>query len=282
MNLPKPTGKTNPLFSNWRLPLAALCLALVMTALAMALTGCGDDRETVTQPIWRPDLPPPLKSYSTSPESTSELLKDTSEAVKAKSPSHEAVHFTLASSTTVGGKSESVRAEGDFAFPDGVRMTQRDYLAADAAPVEVIAIGGDIYSRSSATAGAWRKGNTEPPPPEPQSIANYLDFARSSRNFGEETLGDGRKTWHVQVDVDSKMLVDEAMKRTTDQAALQALEFNRSAAVTVDFWIGSVDRVPYQMLVKVSNPVSGSTREQEFVFSDWRQYLELTRPCESC
>lgn len=282
MNLPKPTGKTNPLFSNCRLPLAVLCLALVMTALAMALTGCGDERETVTNPIWQPDPLQPLKTYSTSPESTSELLKDTSDAVKVKSPSHEAVHFTLVSTTTGGGKSESIRAEGDFAYPDGVRMTQRDYLTADAAPVEVIAIGGDVYSRSSATAGAWQKGNIEPPPPDPQSIANYLDFARSSRNFGEETLGDGRKTWHVQVDVDSKMLVDEAMKRTTDQAALQALESDRSAAVTVDFWIGADDRVPYQMLVKVSNPVSGSTREQEFVFSDWRQYLELTRPCESC
>src|SRR5665648_722124 len=263
MNLPKPTGKTNPLFSNCRLPLAVLCLALVMTALAMALTGCGDERETVTNPIWQPDPLQPLKTYSTSPESTSELLKDTSDAVKVKSPSHEAVHFTLVSTTTGGGKSESIRAEGDFAYPDGVRMTQRDYLTADAAPVEVIAIGGDVYSRSSATAGAWQKGNTEPPPPDPQSIANYLDFARSSRNFGEETLGDGRKTWHVQVDVDSKMLVDEAMKRTTDQAALQALESDRSAAVTVDFWIGADDRVPYQMLVKVSNPVSGSTREQE-------------------
>ena len=101
MNLPKPTGKTNPLFSNCRLPLAVLCLALVMTALAMALTGCGDERETVTNPIWQPDPLQPLKTYSTSPESTSELLKDTSDAVKVKSPSHEAVHFTLVSTTTL-------------------------------------------------------------------------------------------------------------------------------------------------------------------------------------
>ena len=117
-----------------------------------------------------------------------------------QSPSHEAVHFTLASSTAVGGKSESVRAEGDCHSRRGENDTAH-YLAADAVPVEVIAIGGDVYNRSSATAGAWRKGNTEPPPPKPRTspTTSILPAARaiSARRLSvmDEKPGMFRLTW---------------------------------------------------------------------------------------
>lgn len=259
------------------LPLLAVVLALIMALSA----GC-NERETRTFPIWQPDLQPPAKTYTATPESTSELLKDSSDAVKAKYPSNEGVHFTLESLTSGQGLPSSWRAEGDMNFPDRVKMTTRNFLSSEPVSEDVIDLDGQVYIRSDATGGVWRGGASQLPVPDPRSIADYLDFTRSSRNFGQETLPSGQKTWHVQVDVDTGMLAAAAVNRTTGQEDAQRLDSMKSGSVSVDFWIGNDDRLPYQMVVKTSRPDTPQTVQQTFIFSNWKEHAPIARPCVDC
>ncbi|MHB8858234.1 MAG: LolA-like protein [Thermoleophilia bacterium] len=254
-------------------------LAALLAAAAILTAGC-NERETRTYPIWQPDAVPPAKIYSTSPESTSELLKDSSDAIRAMYPSTEGVHFTLDAQTTGAATPLSWRAEGDMNFPDRVKMTTKSFLAAGQVAEEVIDTGGQAYVRSGPD-DAWHGGTPQLPAPDPQFIANYLDFSRSSRNFGQESLA-GQNTWHVQVDVDMAMLASEALNRTTDQSEAQRLESMKSDTVTVDFWIGNDDRLPYQMVVKTLDPSTGQTAQQTFVFSSWKEHAAIARPCVDC
>lgn len=255
-------------------------LAVCLTAAAILAAGC-NERETRTYPIWRPDAAPPAKVYSTSPESTSELLKDSSDAIRTTYPSTEGVHFTLESLTTGAATPLSWSAEGDMNFPDRVKMTAKSFLTAGQLTEEVVDTGGQTYVRSGPD-DAWHSGTPRLPAPDPQFIANYLDFTRSSRNFGQESLAGGQKTWHVQVDVDMAMLASEALNRTTDQAEAERLESMKSATVTVDFWIGNDDRLPYQMVVKTLDPASGQTEQQTFSFSSWKEHAAIAKPCVDC
>lgn len=259
------------------MPLAAVCLAL----LAAPGLGC-NDRETKTYPIWQPDQAPPTRTYSTSPESTSELLRDTSQAVKVKTAANLGVHFTVQSTGAIAGQAAGTRGEGEILFPEKVRMVTREYLSPEPANTDVIVTGGQTYIRSEATGGVWKTGTSPSLPPDPQLITGYLDFARGSRNFGQETLSDGRKTYHVQVDVDMPLLATALMKTTTDPAQLKKFEDMKTAVVTVDFWIDADSRLIHQMLVKSSNQPHGQNLEQNYNFSNWGEAFEIVRPCEAC
>ncbi|MBI5870145.1 MAG: hypothetical protein HZB44_04195 [Actinobacteria bacterium] len=259
-------------------------MLLIIFSLMLSVTaaaGC-NDRETRTYPIWQPDQAPPTRTYSTSPESTSELLRDASQAVKVKTAANLGVHFTGQTTGSIDGQAASSRAEGDILFPDKVQMVTRDYLNAAPASTDVIVTDGQTFIRSEATGGAWKTGASPSLPPEAQMITSYLDFARSSRNFGQETLSDGKKTYHVQVDVDMPLLATGLMKTTNDPAQLKEFEALKSAVVTVDFWINADSRLIDQMLIKSSSQQRGENLEQKFVFSDWGKALEIVRPCDNC
>ena len=269
------TGFHSP--GKLRLPLMLLFLA-AFPAIAPA---CGENApQTGTS---NPSPASGAKIYSTSPASTSELLKDASDAVKSIYGDNQGVHFTMESSAIAPGQSANSRYEGDMVFPDSVRMSSSDILTRDPVSVDLISVGGKVYTRSAATDNAWKGGGAVPaPPPDPQTITGFLAYARGSRNFGQEILGSGVKTWHVQVDVDTGMMSTEAMKGVSDPASLQELESMRSAVVTADYWIGADDLLPYQMLVKTDNAVSGSSSEKFFVFSDWKEVVNIEAPCEDC
>lgn len=257
--------------------LFAACLMLPL----IAGLGC-NDRQTQTYPIWQPDQAPPARTYSTSPESTSELLRDASQAVKAKTAANLGVHFTEQSTGALDGQAAGSRAEGDILFPDRVQMVTRNYLTAAPVSTDVIVTGGQTFIRSEATGGAWKTGDSPSLPPDPQLITGYLDFARSSRNFGQETLSDGKRTYHVQVDVDMPQLATGLMKATNDPEQLREIEAMKTVVVTVDFWINADSRLIDQMLVKSSNQQQGQNLEQKFIFSDWGKAFEIVRPCEDC
>ncbi|MHB8792666.1 MAG: LolA-like protein [Thermoleophilia bacterium] len=258
-------------------------LLMVFSLWLLAMTGAGcNDRETKTYPIWQPDQAPPARTYSTSPESTSELLRDASQAVKVKTASNLGIHFTEQSTGAIDGKTAGSRAEGDILFPDKVQMVTRDYISPAPVSTDVIVIGGQTYIRSEATGGVWKTGVSPSLPPDPLLIIGYLDFARSSRNFGQETLSGGKKTYHVQVDVDMQLLATGLLKSTNDPEQLKKFEPMKTAVVSVDFWIDSDSRLIDQMLVKSSNPLLGQNLEQKFIFSDWGKAFEIVKPCDNC
>lgn len=259
------------------LSIFASCLALS----SAAVLGC-NDRETKTYPIWQPDQAPPARTYSTSPESTSELLRDTSLTIKVKTATNSGTHFTLQSTGAVGDQNASSRSEGDLIFPDKLQMTTREYLSPEPVSTDVIVIGTQTYIRSEATTGVWKTGESPSLPPESGLITGYLDFARGSRNFGQETLSGDRKTFHVQVDVDMPLLIARLIKATTDPVQLKKYESMKTAVVTVDFWIDTDSRLIHQMLVKSTNPLQGQALEQNFTFSSWGESIEIVRPCEDC
>lgn len=271
--------KTGALFLSRRtvLSLFAACLAL-STATAI---GCGGG-ETETYPIWQPDQAPPARTYSTSPESTSELLRDASQAVRARTSENQGVGFTALSTGVIDNPSASSRGEGYMVLPDKVQMTTRDYLSREPVSTDVTVIGTQTYIRSEATGGVWKTGDSPSQPPEPGLITGYLDFARSSRNFGQETLSDGRKTFHVQVDVDMPLLAADLIKNTADPALLKKYEAMKTAMVTVDFWIDTDSRLINRMLVKSTNQPQRQTIVQDLIFSSWGESLEILRPCEAC
>ncbi|MDO8736567.1 MAG: hypothetical protein Q7K29_05725 [Thermoleophilia bacterium] len=257
-----------------------LITACLMLVLAAGL-GCGDP-ETKTSTATRTDEAPPARTYSTSPESTSELLRDASQAVKARTASNLGVHFSLQSTGAVGGQADGSRSEGDMVFPDKVQMVTRNYLTPEPVNTDVTVIDGKTYIRSEATAGVWKTGVSPSLPPDPQLITGYLDFARSSRNFGQESLVGGRKTYHVQVDVDMPLLATSLTRNTTDAVQLAEYEDMKTAVVTVDYWIDADDRLIYQMLVKSVNQPQGQNLDQNFSFSNWGEAIDIVRPCEAC
>lgn len=256
--------------------LVAGCLILSLMA------GLGCSQETRTYSATVPDQAPPARTYATSPESTSELLRDASQAVGARTAENPGVHFSVQSTGSVGGQADDTRSEGDISFPDKVQMVTRSYLSPEPVNTEVVVTDGMTFVRSAATDGVWKTGAPPSLPPDPQLITGYLDFARSSRNFGQETLAGGRKTYHVQVDVDMPLLAAGRIKNTSDPEQLKKFEAMKTSVVTVDFWIDTDDRLIYQMLVKSSNLQQGQVLEQDLRFSDWGESVEIVKPCEAC
>ena len=258
-------------------PFLAACLALP----ALAALGC-NERQATTYPIWQPEVQPPPRTYNTTPESTSQLLQDSSEAVKGKYPSTEGVHFTLETLITSNGQQSAWHAEGDIEFPDRVKMAARNFLMTETVSQDAIHLEGQEFVKDGGADAAWHAGSPQLPTPDPQSIVDFLDFTRSSRNFGQETLAGGQKTWHVQVNVDTAMLAEAALNRTTDQSEAQRLDSLKADTVTVDFWIGGDDRLPQQMVVKLADPAASRTEQQTYVFSNWNEHPPIARPCSDC
>ena len=260
---------------------AKFIVVSLTAALLIYASGCGDDRTvTVSQPEGLENAMPRI--YDTSPESTGQLLRDTSATVKRNTSANLGVHFVMDSRTTIGGKTIVSRGEGDMVFPDRVKMTTQNYTDAQSIPVEVIVISGKTYTRSAATNGMWKSSGAGVSAPDLQSITSLLDYARSSRNFGEESLSGNRKTYHIQLDVDAALAADEAKKQNSDPALIQALEATRNSSVTVDLWIGTKDLLIYQERVVISNQATDLKSEQNFIFSGWGMPVEIVKPCESC
>jgi len=258
-----------------------LFVAGFIAILLLTVVGCGET-EPVTPATVSVDQAPPTRTYSTSPESTSELLRDASQAVGAATADNKGVQFNLQSTGSVEGDAEGSRSVGDMIFPDRVQMVTREYLTPQPVSTDVIVIGGQTYIRSESTGGNWIAGVSPSTPPDPQLITGYLDFARSSRNFGQETLVGGRKTYHVQVDVDMPLLVASLIKNNPDPAMQARYKGMEADVVTVDYWIDANNRLPYQMLVKSLNQNQRENLEQNFNFSNWGETVAIAKPCENC
>lgn len=254
--------------------------ALIGLAAALFASGCGGETQTPTAAA---PPKPGTRTYARTPAAASELLKDTSLTLAAKAAGNTGVHFRMEASTTVNGQVIISHGEGDMIFPDRQKMTMTTYINNQPLTTEVIAIEGKVYTKSGATGGNWSSSpSTTTAVPDLRSTASYLDFARSSRIIGEDNLRGVRKTYHIQVDVDSFLAAAEAMKKTTDPATQQELEKTRSATVVVDFWIGVDDLLIYQEVIKISNPAAGLNSNQTFTFSDWGKAVTIEQPCAAC
>lgn len=256
---------------------AIISVFLFMTA--TFFTSCGN--EIVTTPT-RTGTATRTRAYDVTPESTRQLLKDTGDALAEKTSGSRGVHFTTESTGMVSSTFAASRGEGDMVFPDRVRMDIRTLAGDKQEQIELIAVSGLVYTRSAASGDVWQTSSQGYLPPDPQSISSYMDFARSSRNFGQESLRDGRKTYHIQVDVDTALAAQEAKKHTQDPAQQVAIEATRGSATTVDLWIGADDLLIYQEKVNITNTVNGVTTETSFSFSRWGETVQITRPCEPC
>lgn len=213
---------------------------------------------------------------SGSPEDAAALLKSATEAVKAKVNPDLGVHFIMDSTVATGGKSISSQAEGDMVLPDRIRMTSQTFTGGQVQKMDFIMVNGHVYERRGS--GAWQEAPAPIANPSGlASITNYLDFARSSRFFGQESLKGGLKTYHVQIDVDTKLEAAEAEKNASP-ALRQSLEAMKSAAVTVDLWIGIDDHLIYQENVKTVNSAQGLNSEMEFTFSNWGEPVQIKEP----
>lgn len=249
---------------------------LLLGALLFA-AGCGGETATVT--VSTPP-PPGTKTYGKTPEAASELIRDTSSIVRTRTVANSGVHFKLEMSTTVSGQVIISQGEGDMIFPDRTKMTLSTYTSGQPVSMEVIAIEGKVYTKQAG--GNWSSVATGFSMAEPQNLTGFLDYARSSRIVGEEILRGGRKTYHIQVDIDSYIAAEEAKKGTSDPVKIQELEKTKAATVTVDFWIGVDDLLIYQELVKTSNPATALSSSQTFIFSDWGETVLIEKPCADC
>ncbi len=256
-----------------------LIAAVIAAAIAGLTSGCGGD-ETRTAVNGLSDQR--TVTYSTSPESTSRLLKDASDAIKAMSAAGKGVRFQMDALSSDGSRGTSVCAQGEMAGPDKLRMTTRDFPAAEPVETEVIVLAGKAYSRLSGDGNAWHGGFNGAKPPDPQHLAAFMDYTRSSHNFGQETLPGGRKAWHIQMDVDMTMLTEDELRSTTEPARAAELEAATSTVVTADYWIGEDDLLPYQATIKASNKISRQSTEQNLIFSNWGELFEIAKPCEAC
>ncbi len=247
-----------------------------MLALVCVAAGCGGASQT-TPPRPAAAATTGAVTYSNSPEDAGRLLKDTSSAVKAKVSPDLGVHFIMDSTSTVAGKSADSQAEGDMVFPNRIKMTSQTLTGGQQAKVDLIMVNGQVYTRPGS--GPWQAAATSTAkPPDPAMLTSYLDFARSSRFFGQESLKGGLKTYHVQIDVDTALAAEEAEKNAGAPALKQSLEATKSATVTVDLWIGIDDHLIYQENVKTVNAGQGSSSELQFRFSSWGEPVQIKEP----
>lgn len=268
-------GKNNP---RALLPvLNALLVLMVFVVLLMAASGCGDSAPTVTGV--QTEKPVTTKTYSTDPVDTGLLLRDTSETIQTMTAADAGVHFTMEKYDSTAGASKYSLGEGDMAA-GRAKMKTRNSIGGEPTKAELIAVGGQTYTRTES--GIWQASSQGLIAPELESLVDYLDLARSSRNFGQETLGDGRKTFHVQVDVDSTLAFESAKKRTNDPATQLSLEAMKSAALTVDLWIGWDDQLVYQQKTVVTGTLDMPGSETTYLYSKWGEPVDITRPCEAC
>ncbi len=253
-----------------------LAVALIL-ALAVAAAGCGGGIQP-TAPAARTGSGTGAVTYSGgSPEDAASLLKAAADAVKAKVSPDLGVHFTMDLTTTTVGKSISSQAEGDMVYPDRIRMTSQTLTGGQPQKTDFIMVGGNVYERTGS--GAWQ--SSPAPVSRPlglASITNYIDYARSSRFFGQESLKGGLKTYHVQIDVDTKLEAEEAEKNAAAPSLRQSLEALKSAAVTVDLWIGIDDHLIYQENVKSVNSAQALNSLMEFRFSNWGEPVQIKEP----
>ena len=261
--------------------LSPVVLLILLVLLAAGGAGCGDERVvTISQPEGLENTQ--TRIYDTSPESTAQLLQDAGAVIETNTAPGRSVHFVMDSRTAGGGEPVVSKAEGDMVFPDRVKMTVQNYSGSKPVPVEVVSISDKVYSRSEASNWIWSSVGGIPPVASPQSITKLIDYARSSRNFGEESLAGNRKTYHVQLDIDTALAADEARKQNADPATIKVLEAWRTSRMTVDLWLGISDLIIYQEKIQVSNPAAGSTSDQNYIFSAWGLPVEINKPCEAC
>lgn len=259
-------------------PALAIVSALLFIA-ATFLPSCGSGSATGPAPTTTTTR---TSAYDVSAEATRRLLQDTSDALTVIADDNSGVHFISESTSVVSGTYTGSRGEGDMVFPDRVRMDITTVTGNTQEQIELIAANGLVFTRSNTTGGAWQTSSRGYLPPDPQSVRGYIDFARGSRNFGHESLPDGRKTYHLQLDVDTALAAQEAKKHTQDPAQQVAIEATRESATTVDLWIGIDDLLVYQEIVNTTNTTSGVTTNINFSFSRWGEAVQITRPCESC
>ncbi len=259
-----------------------LPFVLLLSAAALALpgAGCGGGGEqTSTSP---PVASQESKTYSDNPESVSRLLKDTSATLGREVSAGAGVHFTMDSTTTVAGQTVVSSGEGDMVFPTPLKMTTRNYTGGPSSPpvpVDVIMTGGVVYTRTAG--GAWQSSQTAQAP-DPGIVSTYLDYARSSQFLGQETLGNGRKTYHVQVNVDTALAAEKAKQQTSDPVLQKSLEDTKSSTVTLDLWLGVDDQLIYQEKINVNNPATGLSSNLNFIFANWGETVSIEKPCAAC
>lgn len=253
-------------------------LALLPFVLVNFAAGCGETPPTSTG--IQTERAPTTRTYSTDPVDTGLLLRDTSEIIRARIADGSGVHFTSEAFGHIDGAPVSSVGEGDMANAGRVKMKMRYTMFNQSSQMELIAVGGTTYTRP--LNGIWQTSGRGFTAPDLESLVNYLDFTRASRNFGQETLGNGRKTYHVQLDVDSTLAMEEAKKRTSDPATQNTLEAMKGAALTVDLWIGWDDQLVYQEKVTVSGAGGTTASESTYIYSRWGQPVDITRPCEAC
>ncbi|MHB0867240.1 MAG: hypothetical protein ACYC6B_05805 [Thermoleophilia bacterium] len=257
-------------------------LAIISTLLFIAatfLSSCGAGSVTAPAPTTTTTR---TSVYDISAVATRRLLQDTGDTLTVIANDKGGVHFISESTSVASGTYTGSRGEGDMVFPDRVRMDITTMSGDTQEQIELIAVNGLVFSRSDTTGGAWQTSSRGYLPPDPQSIRGYIDFARGSRNFGQESLPDGRKTYHLQLDVDTALAAQEAKKHTRDPAQQVAIEATRESATTVDLWIGIDDLLVYQEIVNITNMTSGVTTNINFTFSRWGEAVQITRPCEPC
>lgn len=253
----------------------------ITTALAMLISlsaGCGGSPETTTGALT--EKLTTTKIHGTDPIDTGLLLSDTSELIQATTSADKGVHFTFEKYETTGGGATVYNwGNGDMAA-GSVNMVIRNSVGGEPHEIDLIATAGQTYTQPAS--GAWQASSLGLIAPDVDTLVNYLDFARSSRNFGQESLVGNIKTYHVQVDVDSTLAIEAAKKRTRDPAALVSLEAMKGVQLSVDLWIGWDNNLVYQEKVVIGATPDVTGSETTYQYSDWGKPVSIARPCDAC
>lgn len=256
-------------------------LLAIITALAILIAlspGCGGSAETTTGALT--EKLTTTRTHGTDPIDTGLLLSDTSELIQATTSADQGVHFTFERyETAANGSSVYSWGDGDMAA-GSVNMVIRNNVGGEPHEIDLIATEGQTYTRP--LSGAWQASSLGLIAPDVDTLVNYLDFARSSRNFGQESLVGNIKTYHVQVDVDSTLAIEAAKKRTRDPAVLVSLEAMKGAQLAVDLWIGWDNNIVYQEKVVIGATPGVNGSETTYQYSDWGKPVSIARPCEAC
>jgi hypothetical protein len=237
------------------------------------------------------------RNYNDSPESVTQLLKDSSAAMESASDNRQGVHVVEKSFFSLEGESTLVDSEGDVMLPDRAMLDAEIHLPKRQQPVgwnggpimvKVIVIGNTLYLKPS-FCNCWSEFDMSKDSDQLVSdvdleAIHFYDYMKTSTNLGQETLADGTRVYHVQVEIDAPKLIDK-IESIIDPAKRQKYgpEFDKlkSSVINNDIWIGTDNLLVYQAVSKMYNIELQIDADDSFRLSNWGEVVDISAPTDA-
>jgi len=279
------------------LPIIAIEATPALTATRTSTTPTATTSENGQNQSSQQQSSTDYQTYTNSPDSVIQLLKDSEAAVKAASDNGMGVHIYEKSYFSIEGEATIFESEGDIMLPDRAKLTAEIHLPKREQPygwdggpltVQAIQIGSTLYLKPSFS-NTWSvfqiEKESDPVVSDVDLEAiNFYDYIKSSSNLGLETMPNGNKAYHVEIEIDTPKLIEKiksVMKPDKVEKYGSDLDKMKSSVVTSDTWIGADNLLVYQAFYKIDNVDLQLSCDDAFRLSNWGEVVDISPPVDA-